>query len=153
MCHPRSKGQISRSMEGRRTVLPDTFLYSPDYLRFGDDLFTLRFSDGESPYVDINFSMFIQNDKDLPSLGYVQFDGESAYFEIHGGNFGYYQQAVSNGQTEILVQFDENSNQVFLFLFLTFWMSKILPQLCCQVRMSPSLFYLRFIRERMWTIP
>ena len=114
---PDPKGQISLSNGRTEDGAPDTFLYSPDYLRFGDDLFTLRFSDGESPYVDINFSMFIQNDKDLPSLGYVQFDGEPAYFEIHGGNFGYYQQAVSNGQTEILVQFDENSKPSFSLPF------------------------------------
>ena len=114
---PDPKGQISLSNGRAEDGAPDTFLYSPDYLRFGDDLFTLRFSDGESPYVDINFSMFIQNDKDLPSLGYVQFDGEPAYFEIHGGNFGYYQQALNDGQTEILVQFDENSKPSFSLPF------------------------------------
>ena len=114
---PDPKGQISLSNGRQEDGSPETFVYTPDELRFGQDFFTLRFSDGDSPYTDINFTMLIQNDKDLPSLGYVKFDGEPAYFEIHGGNFGYYAQGVSPGQNEFLVKFDENSKPRFSIPF------------------------------------
>ena len=114
---PDPKGMVSLANGRAEDGAPQTFVYTPDELRFGEDRFTLGYSDGDSPYVDINFSMFIQNDKDLPSVGYTKFDGEPAYFEIHGGNFGYYQQSVTAGQTEFLVKFDENSKPRFSIPF------------------------------------
>ena len=81
---PDPKGMVSLANGRAEDGAPQTFVYTPDELRFGEDRFTLGYSDGDSPYVDINFSMFIQNDKDLPSVGYTKFDGEPAYFEIHG---------------------------------------------------------------------
>jgi len=114
---PDSKGQISLSNGRTEDGAPTTFIYTPDDLKFGSDEFSLSFSDGSSPALDINFTMVIQNDKDLPALGYAKFDGEPAYFEKLGGDFGYVPENVNAGQTEFFIEFNENSKPRFSIPF------------------------------------
>ena len=66
-------------ISGNTDNSPKTLIYHPDYLSYGDDNFTIAYTDDNVTYYEILFLVSIANDADPPKLGYKK-DGINDVF-------------------------------------------------------------------------